>query len=121
MLSHLRKGGDLSHKQQQQALPCQLSPAGAARLQRLAVQPATTRQQISILGPGCTATGPRDQSGSNHLERDISCSRIETRSTPVPQPVDRKTFCPPYHPVPTPVPIGTAQAPPLSTPTPSTD
>ncbi|KAI9617176.1 hypothetical protein H4Q26_013040 [Puccinia striiformis f. sp. tritici PST-130] len=57
----------------------QLSPAGAARLQRLGGQSATPGRRITIVGPGRTASGSRDKSGLDQLERDVPSSRIEQR------------------------------------------
>ncbi|KAI9604609.1 hypothetical protein KEM48_002362 [Puccinia striiformis f. sp. tritici PST-130] len=79
MPSHLRNGRDLSYEQRQRALEYQLSPAGAARLQRLGGQSATPGRQITIVGPGRTASGSRDKSGLDQLERDVPSSRIEQR------------------------------------------
>ncbi|KAI9625317.1 hypothetical protein H4Q26_016340 [Puccinia striiformis f. sp. tritici PST-130] len=79
MPSHLRNGRDLSYEQRQRALEYQLSPAGAARLQRLGGQSATPGRRITIVGPGRTASGSRDKSGLDQLERDVPSSRIEQR------------------------------------------
>ncbi|KAI9615724.1 hypothetical protein KEM48_005497 [Puccinia striiformis f. sp. tritici PST-130] len=79
MPSHLRNGRDLSYEQQQRALEYQLSPAGAARLQRLGGQSATPGRRITIVGPGRTASGSRDKSGLDQLERDVPSSRIKQR------------------------------------------
>ncbi|KAI9609715.1 hypothetical protein KEM48_002820, partial [Puccinia striiformis f. sp. tritici PST-130] len=80
MPSHLRNGRDLSYEQRQRALQYELSPGGAARLQRLGVKPAAAGRRIAILGPGRTATGSRDQPGPDQLQRDVPGSRIEQRN-----------------------------------------
>ncbi|KAI9628999.1 hypothetical protein H4Q26_018370, partial [Puccinia striiformis f. sp. tritici PST-130] len=80
MPSHLRNGRDLSYEQRQRALQYELSPGGAARLQRLGVKSAAAGRRIAILGPGRTAIGSRDQPGVNQLEGDVPSSRIEQRN-----------------------------------------
>ncbi|KNE88473.1 hypothetical protein PSTG_18126, partial [Puccinia striiformis f. sp. tritici PST-78] len=76
-------GRDLSYEQRQRALQYELSPGGAARLQRLGIKPAAVGRRIAILGPGRTATGSRDQPGVNQLEGDVPSSRIEQRDVHV--------------------------------------
>ncbi|KAH9444965.1 hypothetical protein Pst134EB_025216 [Puccinia striiformis f. sp. tritici] len=130
MPSHLRNGRDISHEQRQQALEYQLSPAGAARLQQLGVKPAAAGRRITLLGPGRTATGSRDQPGVDQLKSDVSGSRINQREVVdagvqqvhASTATNQKENFPPFHrPVPTSAPTGTAPAPTQPIPTPSTD
>ncbi|KNE87426.1 hypothetical protein PSTG_19189, partial [Puccinia striiformis f. sp. tritici PST-78] len=83
MPSHLRNGRDLSYEHRQRALQYELSPGGAARLQRLGIKPAAVGRRIAILGPGRTANGSRNQPVVNQLEGDVPSSRIEQRDVHV--------------------------------------
>ncbi|KAI9602081.1 hypothetical protein KEM48_001032 [Puccinia striiformis f. sp. tritici PST-130] len=121
---------EISYEQRQRALQYELSPGGAARLQRLGVKPAAAGRRIAILGPDVpppdqginpALINSRETSLALESNRGMSMIPESTRSTPVPATSGQGTLQPPGLPVPNSVPTGTAPARSQPTRTPSTD